>query len=484
MRPEYATLLDNWFPGESWLVGRRGYRTWATGLGAPVESLIPHRCQSSNLRLFAASGSNIHEVTTRGAVGAAVQSGLTSSRWQSTVHGTSAGTFTCMVNGYDDYRYFGNGSWTTPTMTGVDTKKLVGIDSFKKRLIFTERNSASFWYLDVDAVSGTLTEFDLASQFRRGGYLMATGTWTRDGGDGVDDLFVAVSSQGEVVIYQGTDPGVAANWSLVGVFRIAPPLGRRCMIRLGADLIIMTEDGFSKLSQFIAVDRASSRAAMSDPITGAIKEVVNSYKDRFGWQPCFYPSTRDHGAMIIFNIPSGANHTQFVSNATTGAWCRFSGMDALCWEEWDGKLFFGDENGNVMQANYGYDDNGSAIEFNARQAYSYFGNRQSQKKFNLVRPNLILSGPTTVYINADTDYQDSYPDTEANFSDPSGVSWDAVDWDSSEWSDAPRPSLDWVDATGYGYAAALRMRITMDSSTPRWNSTTWLFEPARSAGYL
>jgi hypothetical protein len=42
--------------------------------------------------------------------------------------------------------------------------------------------------------------------------------WTNDAGDGVDDYAAFVFSTGEVLVYQGDDPGSVNAWSLIGRF--------------------------------------------------------------------------------------------------------------------------------------------------------------------------------------------------------------------------------------------------------------------------
>jgi hypothetical protein len=61
------------------------------------------------------------------------------------------------------------------------------------------------------------------------------GTWTVDGGDGPDDRAVFVTSEGEVIVYQGTNPSSATTWAKIGSYYIGKPLGRRCLEKFGGD---------------------------------------------------------------------------------------------------------------------------------------------------------------------------------------------------------------------------------------------------------
>lgn len=473
-----AIRLDNWFPKESWVEVRRGFDSHATGLVGAVESLMSWTGPSSS-KLFAAANTAIYEVTTAGAVGAADVSSMTNDRWQHVMFGTSAGSYLYIVNGADDPRHYDGSSWTVPSLTGMTAANLIHINAFKRRLFFIEKNSLSFWYLAVDSIAGALTEFDLGPLCGRGGYLMAMGTWTIDGGAGVDDLAVFVTSAGEVVVYQGTDPGSATTWSLVGVYRIGAPIGRRCLVRIGGDLVIVSEDGFAQLSRFIAAGRATTKAAMSDRISGAVVEAVRDHRLRFGWQPILYPA----GNMVLFNVPTGSTSVQYVSNSTTGAWCRFTGQPAWCWEIHDDALYFGGT-AAVYLADSGLDDNGADIDTSAKPAFSYFGDRGRKKRIAMVRPNFGVDGAITVAMLTNVDFEDNFPTTTPSFTPTGGGEWDTAVWDEAVWGDGVVISQDWQGVTGIGHCATIRIKTASQNGTIRWNATDWLIEPVASAGYI
>jgi hypothetical protein len=216
MAPTDCVQLDNWIVRSQALQTRLGSTDWATGMPAQaVESLLPYEAPvAGSKRMFAAVGSVIHNVTTQGAVGAAVQTGLTSARWQHVNYSNSAGNFLIIVNGTDSYRYWNGTAWTTvanftlqPGATSYATTQLNNITNYRNRLFFCINNELAFAYLDAGAISGDVRLFRLGQIFRRGGFLAAVGTWTIDAGDGADDHFVAVRSL--------KCRGLVADWSLL-----------------------------------------------------------------------------------------------------------------------------------------------------------------------------------------------------------------------------------------------------------------------------
>ena len=140
---------------------------------------------------------------------------------------TPAGNFLYFVNGADQPGIFDGNLWTNPTITGVNANDFVNINAHKNRLWFVEKNTLSAWYLPVQSLSGAAAELDLSSFASEGGYLVAMATWTIDAGYGVDDLAVFITSQGQVIIYRGTDPASASTWAMVGAYKLGSPIGQR-----------------------------------------------------------------------------------------------------------------------------------------------------------------------------------------------------------------------------------------------------------------
>ena len=480
MKETDAVILDNWFPRASDVKVRNGYSLHASGLGAAIDSLMSWNGPVSS-KLFAATSTKIYNVTAAGAVGAADISSLTSGRWQHVNFGTSAGAFLYLVNGVDDPRYYNGTSWTTPTITGsgLTPANLIHVNVFKKALFFIEENKLGFWYFPVNTISGAISYFDVSPYCRLGGYMMAMGTWTRDGGSGLDDIAVFITSMGEVLVYQGTDPGTANAWALVGQFNIGAPIGRRCMTKVGTDLILATVDGFGPISRLLPSARTDTNSIVSDKIFGAVQLASRSYKSNFGWQPFFYP----RGGMVIFNIPliEGTTAHQYVSNSTTGAWCRFKNMNANCWELCNDNAYFGG-NGSVYLSDDGLDDDGSDIMTDVQTAFSYLKARGILKKFNMARPILTTDGIARVALEASVDFEDVVPSATPAFTPGTGGEWDTATWDVDGWSDSAQIQKNWQSINGLGYAVGMRMTTSSNGGNISWNTTDILWEKA--AGML
>ncbi len=468
-----ASILKNWFPGTSRIRIRRGFEEQATGLTGPVETLMTYASGTAQ-EMYAAANNAIYNVTSEGAVGAAVASGKSNNRWQYTNIGTPGGNYIIGVNGTDTPIKYDGSSWGTTSITGSTSTDFIHINLFKRRLFFTIRESLKFAYLDVEEIAGTAAEFDLAPVCQLGGYLMAMGTWTRDGGDGLDDFAVFYTSRGEVLIYQGSDPSDAQDWALAGSFRLGEPIGRRCMERAGSDLILITQDGFTPLSTALATGRATGRIAISDKIRNAVTEATRNYGSNFGWQGILYP----RGGMAVFNIPlvEGSRSEQYVANTATGAWCQFTGQNANCWGILNEELYFGGD-GAVYKADSGFSDNGEDIVADARQADTPLGASGLVKAFRRVRPVLTTDGRLNVSISVNIDYETKNPPSAPSYTTPGGAPWDTSPWDITPWVVGPAIAKDWVSVEGVGYTGAIRMKIAVNGFEVFWNSTDWIYEP-------
>lgn len=456
MAANEAVILDNYFPEASFVQLRKGYAAHATGITGDVESLLTWS-GATGAKMFAAVGTELYEVTVAGAVGAAAVTGLANARWQSVQFTTSGGSFLVAVNGADSARNYDGTSWTTPSITGASSSSFTSVASSQSRLWFVEADSTKAWYLPAVSIAGAATSFELGSVFRIGGKLKLIGTLSRDSGAGMDDLTVFVSSLGEIAVYQGTDPASANTWSLVGVFRGGAPIGERALIKIGGDLGVICQDGVVSVSAIMSQERSQAqKSGLTDRIRDGFSDAARLYGSLFGWQAVNYP--KNHSA--IFNIPrNGEVNFQYVMNTQTGAWCRFLGMDALCWGLLSEELYFGGTDG-VWKADTGRTDAGTDINGHIKTAYNYLGTK-TEKSITLIRPIVTANALPELAIRINTDYRDDTPTASDIFQLSSGVIddavWDESLWDESTWAGSDEYYPIWYDTAGEGFAISINI---------------------------
>jgi len=482
MHPADAVILDNWFPSAADVMLRKGSAEHATDIDGEVETVAAYRPESGTQELFGWAGDSAYDVSSAGAVGAAVLSSLTNARWQWVNFATSNDNFLLTVNGADEMRVYDGSTWTTinggstPSITNVDTDDLIGVFVHAERPFYIERNKLSLWYPAAGAFAGALTEFPMQGVFKDGGFLMAGGSWSLDAGNGLNSFLVAVTSEGEAAVYSGTDP---ADFVKVGVYKIGTPIGRRCIEQYGGDLLIITTDGVIPASK-LANAKQDKTVAVTDGIQTAMAEAVALYGSTFGWEVAFFPG----GNMLLLNVPIASGlQQQYVMNTVTRRWCRFRpkgncpGWPANCFTVFNGELYFGTD-GEVRKAWTGTNDMEEDIEAELLCAFNYFGNRNNEKHFKLVRPIISWdANPAQIRLGVDVEFQTRTPTSEITLPQSTAGIWDAGLWDEATWGGDARLQKQWYTATGTGFAAALHMEVESGLASVRLSSVDYVFEP-------
>jgi len=478
MDPLDAVIMDNWFPGTGSVEVRKGWADHVTGIGDQVETLMPYNEIDGTQTLFAIAGGAIYDVTTPGAVGAAAVSGLSNSRWQHVnFTNTSAISYLCAFNGVDAPRYYNGTTWITitavsaPAITGVTATTLDSPWIFKRRMWMVKADSLSAWYLPVDAVGGAATEFSLYGLFKKGGYLVAGATWTVDGGEGLDDYIVFITSEGEVAVYRGTNPG--SDFTVQGVWDLADPIGKKCFLKYGGDLLIINKMGVYPLARALQSAKTDRESAITNKIEGEVTKSAALYKDNFGWQ--LIHDEENNALMLNVPVSEGSSQVQYCMNTITGAWCRFTGIESNCWDRLGGDVYFGGD-GFVGLYGEALNDNGENIVADVQPAYSYFGDRGSLKKFQMVRPIISSNGSPTLLAAMNVDYSLDIPSAPLNFTPSAAGVWDTGLWDAALWGGDLSVLRDWQTVNAIGTSGALRLMCAVNGLEVRFEATDYLYE--------
>lgn len=465
MPPEDAIILTNWFPDVGYVRLRNGRSSHATGMTGAVETIAEYH-SGANRHLLAAANGNIWNATSAG-VASSLASGFSSNRWQWANFNGSIG----FVNGSDAPQVYDGSAVTAMTVSGVGLSgsNLIGINAFKSRTYFWEANSQDFWYSATNALGGALVKFPLSRVSQFGGNLTCMATWTMDGGSGPDDYAVFIMSSGDVIVYQGSDPGSADDWSLVGIYRIGSPLSIRSAIKVGGDLLIITRDDYVFLSKVLK-EGASYKKSKA---VGALQTAVNSYGSNFGWQAMLYPK----GSMVVFNVPTNSSRSeQHVLNIKTGAWAKFTGWNTRCFGCFNDSLYFGGT-GVIYKADTGTADGDTAISGDALTAWNRFGTPRV-KQMTAVR-NLMETDGDTVGTSTQVGADFNEPNTTytTTTSVTAGTQWDDADWDTSDWPNEFSVSNEWKSVAAIGHIFSQRVKVSTGTQSVRWNSSDYIIQP-------
>jgi len=427
-----AITMENWIPESNGVRSRSGYTTFGTVATGDVETLIPYEYAAVQ-QLISFAGTVMYKTGTGGGAGTSIQTSLTNARWQSAQLGQNM----LFVNGVDAPLNFDGTTVTTPTFTGdlatTGEETMDGAHSFKDRIYMWDSDTSDFYYGDTSAVSGDFTKFQLGTVATSGGNLLIMETLSRDAGDGMDDFAVFILTTGEVIMYQGSNPGDATNWSLIGKYFMSPPVSIRSAARFAGDIVVITRNDVLSVGNVIKSGggQEGGQGFNLNPskMSGGIQDDFAVFGTNYGFEIQLYGSA----GWILINIPETTNSTyhQWVVSTTTGAATKFIGWDAQVFAVFNNRLYFG-QSVNIFQADSGLDDNGSDIQLREQQAFNDF---QDGHKKNFTGYKLFVRSEGTLNIGVSFAFDYGTPSFPATSqSQVSGATWDDASWDTAEWA--------------------------------------------------
>lgn len=436
-----AAVLDNWFPTATGARMRRGASLHAT-TAQDVVRLLTYR-SGSVARLIACGETAIYDITSPAdpeVSPSASLSSKTSGDWSSVQISTAGGDFLVAVNGADTgwyltgstYTNYGGGTDIADGGATVDSTDMSHVNLYKERLFFVQGGTMTVWYLPVDSIAGTVVKLELGSVFRRGGEVLFTATWSVDSGSGLDDLFVAVSSAGEAAVFTGTDPSSASTWSLQGVYEVGTPLDKHSALKLGGELLIVTDLGIVPMSAAIRSDYAQlSQQAISFPIEDAWREYITR---RSLSRALPFGIWRQEGLLLVGTEAKENNlEVNLVANLRTGAWCRYLNWDVRACTDLEDLFYFSDSLGRTFVGETGGKDAAQSYTATYVPSFNLCG-VQELKYANHAQALLRSTVSANVGAAAFSDFQvGDLPAAPVLPEDPSASVWGTGVWGTSTW---------------------------------------------------
>lgn len=357
-----------------------------------------------------------------------------------------------------------NSAASSVTITNVATSALSQVWLFKERLFFVEKGTMSAWYLPVESIGGAASEIDLGSVFSKGGKLMFGATWSLDSGSGLDDVCIFVSDQGEIAVYEGTDPASASTWALVGVYEIGKPLDKHSWFKAGGDLAVMTEDGIVPVSEALRKDRGALQAvALTYPIEDAWRNAVLNRTGSDSLSVALWQS----GTILLVGTSlktSGGLKISFVANSRTGAWARVTGWDVRCQVVANDQLYVADSSGKIFAADSGGNDDGVAF---TGIYVPKFSTADALRSANASGVTYRAPDRLVMNLGALSDYQTGNLSIPEAFSYDAGATWGTGVWGEFVWggNNAQNTYTEWQAAYSNGYALSPYVAITSNQTT-------------------
>lgn len=435
-----ARCLDNWVCRTDGLHTRAGTVTARSGLGSAVSTLLPY-------------GSGVVACTATKLEGSVET--FSSGEWIGDCMPNAAGLYLAAANGIDGVRLWNGSAWSTPqaisydragVSTTIDLDEIVQVCVHQSRLWLLPRNSTTIYYLRPHELWGEARRLIVGPLLKKGGTIRAIASLTGDGGRSSTDKLVVASTEGEIVVYEGSDPNDSSTWGLGGVYTAPKPIGRRCFAQHGGHLAYLCTAGVVPLPElFVRGDPEKQLSALSSPIWPTIQAALGSGS----WSMA--------GSMeqeiLVVSGPSG----QFVRSGN-GGWSRFTGTGATCWHSAGGELWLGTDDGKVKRYAGSTDDGAEISSFMVGRFDRPAGS--NIKVASRMRLMFRAAHPYRPRLTLLVDYVDPPTTFEAAWIDDQYFLWEDITWGRQpmQWRRETSSRLPrWRGVKGRGHAFAVMM---------------------------
>jgi len=496
MAPNDAVVLTNMIPRQQGVELRKGWQEFSDaveidGVVQSVESVFGYRAPNpADDKIFMGAGGNIYDITAGGEPTIAVRFRLLtedddyltaedgdylttndltpSGEWWTTQFSTAADTFLLAVSpGGGYWTYSTSSGWVdrTATTTGLpSTVRTVAV--WKQRVWFTAEEDSRVYYINtVNAITGACTAFPMGSTLRSGGYVSALVNWTMDAGISIDDFLVVIGTEGDIGVWEGTDPTSSATFGLKGSWYVGPvPKHGTYFTQFGGDVMIISELGLVPMSRLIngSFSRDTQNIGPAAKIQSVFAPLVRRLREEKFFNVFVVPGSE----VLVMSLPvDGSYYRQFAMNLTTGAWCQFANMPIRSAAVLGGELYFGTVDGTVCHGLYGkldgvaQNNTGGSFPIGELQcAFNSFGTPAQLKKFSMARNIFFGPAAPSTMTTINTQYLTVDNTGAPAFNNSNVALWDTGVWNLATWV-ADNNFESWHGVSGLGYYGSLRIKI-------------------------
>ena len=471
----------NILPTEQGMKTRRGTKEYANDVGFQIRTMIPfngRKADRTDDKLYATGNDGIYEVGTGGA-GSAVKrfsfatsnatAGYGNHIYWVAANGDPFILYADAVNGLIMYTGTTN-TWAVVTnITGLDETKVRFVVQHKLRIWLILEDDSNAYYLGANANSGAATQFQLGSKFKNGGDLAGIFNLTVDAGDGIDDLFLAISRAGDILAFQGTDPSSANTWGLKGQWQVGEvPAGRKFAEEMSGDVIVLSSFGVSSVNDLLqGSEPFENYSSPMNKISNLVRERMVDEISTAGWEIMLYPTD---GSLVIQSperVGKADRYLHYVYNMNTKAWGFWRDVKSLSMCTWRGDLYYGDVNGEVWQMTGTYDNvtiaspgsNQTAVEFSLLTAFSDAGAPGIVKRCSVIKPFFYGTDLSSYQTKVLYDY-DFTELTSAGTTTPTTASvWNTARWNTTGIWVGDRADNKPFDSLGAGMGVVMAIAL-------------------------
>ena len=223
---------------------------------------------------------------------------------------------------------------------------------------------------------------------------------TMDAGQNSNDAICIFTTTGDVVIYEGLNPGDANDWNLVSRLRVAPPLTRYGTTRVGSDVWFLTANGVASILNTISQGVLALVSPFTRPVAAEVRALVAAGGYEWGLHAAA------DGSFIVINAydPATVTGQQFFYDTESQSWTT-ADLPARFWHNLDLTTEFthGDGRLTTLAA-----EQGGGESITARWATSWM--RPGGSEMTYVRPTIIAKGALAVTVTVLTNHDETASD--------------------------------------------------------------------------
>lgn len=277
-------------------------------------------------------------------------------------------------------------------------------------------------YSNVNQVSSTIDHatniYDYSYLCQRGGETIFAGSVTRQEGQLSQALFAIITSEGEVLVFQGDYPG-SITWALMGYYVIPKPLGKRAFFYIGSSLYIITQSGIFSFADLTSNYGISSEIAFSsDYINNKFPEYAgyalsldSLTKGVTNWYGTYFPK---ENKVFVGYPESPSTYGMLVQDLTTKGWGQLNYPMQIAGTAVHKDNLYGFAPASYTMCLQAADTSdeyytgsswvGSALNFSAKLAPNYNGDFSTTKQFTEVKALVECLSPFRITCGLTTDF--------------------------------------------------------------------------------
>jgi hypothetical protein len=145
--------------------------------------------------------------------------------------------------------------------------------------------------------------FSLDGVIQNGGNIIKMCNISRSGSNTVSTYLAIITDQGEIVLFDGTDPTdtKGEKWQVIGKFQIPPPLNKWAFSDMEGDLVVVTKNGLVSLRRVVFGQATAITENLENRLMSLFKDYMFQIPSFSQFVGLFY---HQRNRLLIFNVPT------------------------------------------------------------------------------------------------------------------------------------------------------------------------------------